>query len=99
DFAGDDPVGECVHERAHDFRVRAHFTAPIDADERGAFQECEVQWQFRYLAIGKADDQMTTTGGEATEGGFGISATDRIVNDIDAALFNERVERLAPVGV
>ena len=65
--------------------------APEHAAHVAAFQQHEVERQFRNVAGGEADHEVAAVPGERAQRRLGVAAADRIVDHVDAVFAAELV--------
>ena len=65
------------------FGSRTRVGAPEDADDLAALEQRQVQRNFRNTR-GEADDQVAAFPRQRAHGGFGIIATDGVIDHIHA---------------
>ncbi len=87
-----DPIEHLAHVGAMALRVALDGFAPEHADRRRAFDEQQVERDFRDVARGKADDQEAALPGERAYGGLRRVAADAVVDDIDTVSARERAQ-------
>ena len=79
------PIQHLSHVGAVAGRIALHRLAPEHADGLAAFEQQEVERDFRNVAGGKADDEETALPAGCAQCRLGGIAADAVVDDVDAA--------------
>src|SRR5262249_35254286 len=77
--------------------VVANPRSPEHAEHGATLEQHEIERQFRDLAGGKPDDEVSALPGERAHRRLAVAATDRVEHNIDAMLAAEALERLAQI--
>src|SRR6056297_1525321 len=64
---------------------------PEDPHDGAALEQCQVEWNARDGAAGKADDQVAASPGHTANRRFGKVTADRVVDHIDALAISQRL--------